>query len=102
MALVRRCIALAALLVSLAPLTWVATGLVAGWLAARRGKSWCWGFVLGFCFSTAGVALAALPRRSGPRALRKDRPSPVQAGAAAALTARDEPVPPESATAGQA
>ncbi len=57
---------MAAFLFSLPPLTWVATGLVAGWLAARRGKSWRWGFALGFFCSTAGVVLAALPRRSGP------------------------------------
>jgi hypothetical protein len=53
----------AALLFCLPPLTWTATGLLAGWLAARRGKSWRVGFALGFCFSTAGVVLAALPRR---------------------------------------
>ena len=53
---------MAALLFCLPPLTWIATGLLAGWIAARRGKSWRWGFALGFCFSTAGVALAALPR----------------------------------------
>jgi hypothetical protein len=53
---------MAALLFCLPPLTWIATGLIAGWIAARRGKSWRWGFALGFCFSTAGVALAALPR----------------------------------------
>jgi hypothetical protein len=56
----------AALLLCLSPLSWIATGLVAGWLAARQGKSWRWGFALGFFFSTAGVALAALPRRRGP------------------------------------
>jgi hypothetical protein len=39
-------------------------GLLAGWLAARRGKSWCSGFALGFFCSTAGVVLAALPRKS--------------------------------------
>ena len=55
---------MAALLFCLPPLTWIATGLLAGWLAARRGKSWRVGFALGFCFSTAGVVLAALPRRS--------------------------------------
>ncbi|MFI5386996.1 MAG: hypothetical protein ACHQ50_12855 [Fimbriimonadales bacterium] len=55
---------MAALLFCLPPLTWTATGLLAGWLAARRGKSWCRGFALGFFFSTAGVVLAALPRRS--------------------------------------
>jgi hypothetical protein len=54
----------ATLLFCLPPLTWVATGLLAGWVAARRGKSWRVGFALGFWFSTAGVALAALPRRS--------------------------------------
>jgi hypothetical protein len=56
----------AAILFCLPPLTWTATGLVAGWAAARRGKSWRWGFALGFFFSTAGVALAALPRRNRP------------------------------------
>jgi hypothetical protein len=55
---------LAALLFYLPPLTWIATGLLAAWLAARRGKSWRWGFALGFFCSTAGVVLAALPRRS--------------------------------------
>jgi hypothetical protein len=54
----------AAILFCLPPLTWTATGLLAGWLAARRGKSWRVGFAMGFCFSTAGVVLAALPRRS--------------------------------------
>jgi hypothetical protein len=56
----------AALLFCLPPLTWTATGFLAGWLAARRGKSWRWGFALGFFFSAAGVVLAALPRRSSP------------------------------------
>ena len=37
---IRRNIAVAALLFCLPPLTWTATGLLAGWLAARRGKSW--------------------------------------------------------------
>jgi hypothetical protein len=55
-----------ALLFCLPPLTWAATGLLAGWLAARRGKSWYRGFALGFFFSTAGVLLAALPRGSSP------------------------------------
>jgi hypothetical protein len=55
----------AALLFCLPPLTWAATGLLAGWLAARRGKSWRRGFALGFFFSTAGLVLAALPRRNG-------------------------------------
>jgi hypothetical protein len=55
---------MAALLFALPPLTWAATGLLAAWLAARRGKSWRWGFALGFFCSTAGVVLAALPRRS--------------------------------------
>jgi hypothetical protein len=55
-----------AVLFCVPPLTWILTGLVAAWLAARRGKSWRWGFALGFCFSTAGVLLAALPRMSGP------------------------------------
>jgi hypothetical protein len=54
----------AAIVFCLPPLTWTATGLLAGWIAARRGKSWRWGFILGFCFSGAGVALAALPRRN--------------------------------------
>jgi hypothetical protein len=52
------------LLFCMPPLTWTATGLLAGWLAARRGKSWYSGFALGFFCSTAGVVLAALPRRS--------------------------------------
>jgi hypothetical protein len=56
----------ATLLFCLPALTWVATGILAGWLAARRGKSWRVGFALGFFFSTAGVVFAALPRRSGP------------------------------------
>jgi hypothetical protein len=75
----------AVLIFCLAPLTWIASGLVAGWLAARRGKSWCWGFALGFFFSTAGVAVAALPRRSGWRTLRKGASSG-DAGAAWAVT----------------
>ena len=62
----RRSIPVAALLFCLPPLTSIATGLLAGWLAARRGKSWRVGFALWFCFSTAGVVLAALPRRSRP------------------------------------
>jgi hypothetical protein len=53
-----------ALLFCVPPLTWIATGLLAGWLAARRGKSWRWGFALGFFCSTAGVVLAAAPRMS--------------------------------------
>jgi hypothetical protein len=57
---------MATLLFCLPPLTWVTTGLLAAWLAARRGKSWRRGFVLGLCFSTAGVVLAALPRWSPP------------------------------------
>ena len=56
---------MAALLFCLPPLTWTATGLLGAWVAARRGKSWRLGFTLGFCFSTAGVVLAALPLRSG-------------------------------------
>jgi hypothetical protein len=60
----RRQIAVATLLFCMPPLTWTATGLLAGWLAARRGKSWRWGFALGFFCSTAGVVLAALPRGS--------------------------------------
>jgi hypothetical protein len=55
---------MSALLFCLPPLTWTATGLLACWLAARQGKSWRWGFALGFFFSTAGVALAALPCRN--------------------------------------
>ena len=65
---------MAALLFCLPPLTWIATGLLAGWLAARRGKSWRVGFALGFCFSTAGVVLAALPRRDGPTKGRSGAP----------------------------
>lgn len=61
----------AALLFCLPPLTWIATGLLAGWIAARRGKSWRMGFALGFCFSMGGVALAALPRRSSPARCRQ-------------------------------
>jgi NhaP-type Na+/H+ or K+/H+ antiporter len=71
---------LAALLFCLPPLTWIATGLVAAWLAARRGKSWRRGFALGFCFSTAGVVLAALPaRRSRPRGLHGGMAVPTDA-----------------------
>jgi hypothetical protein len=72
----------AALLFCLPPLTWIATGLLAGWLATRRGKSWRAGFALGFCFSTAGVALAALPRRSSPaRGRRGDESGPGEGNA---------------------
>jgi hypothetical protein len=60
---------MAVLLCCLPPLTWTATGLLAGWLATRRGKSWRWGFALGFFCSIAGVMLAALPRGSSPRSL---------------------------------
>ena len=62
---------MAALLFCLPPLTWTATGLLAGRLAARRGKSWRRGFALGFFCSTAGVVLAALPRRSSPAGLAR-------------------------------
>jgi len=63
----------------LPPLTWVATGLLAGWLAARRGKSWYRGFALGFFCSTAGLVLAALPRRiSSAPARNRDRSDPDQ------------------------
>jgi len=63
----------------LPPLIWAATGLLAGRLAARRGKSWCRGFALGFFFSTAGLVLAALPRRSSPAKARQgDRSGPGQ------------------------
>ena len=55
---------MAALLFCLPPLIWAATGLLAGWLAAHQGKSWRWGFALGFFFSTAGLVLAALPPRN--------------------------------------
>jgi hypothetical protein len=58
-----------ALFFCMPPLTWVATGLLAGWLAARRGKSWRWGFALGFFCSTPGVLLAALPSGCSPRNL---------------------------------
>ncbi len=58
---------MAVLLFCMPPLTWTATGLLAGWLAARRGKSWRWGFALGFFGSSAGVMLAALPGGSQPR-----------------------------------
>ena len=68
---------MAALLFCLPPLTWTATGLLAGWLAARRGKSWYRGFALGFFFSTAGLVLAALPRGSSPARLATGvEPSP--------------------------
>ncbi len=60
---------MAVLLFFLPPLTWIATGLLAGWLASRRGKSWRLGFALGFFGSTAGVVLAALPRGTSPRSL---------------------------------
>ena len=53
--------AVAVLLFCLGPLTCTATGILAAGLAARRGKSWRWGFALGFLFSTAGVMLVALP-----------------------------------------
>jgi hypothetical protein len=67
----------AALLFCLPPLTWAATGLLAGWLAARRGNSWYRGFALGFFFSTAGLVLAALPRGSSPAQTRhRDRTEP--------------------------
>jgi hypothetical protein len=67
----------AALLFCLPPLTWAATGLLAGWLAARRGKSWRWGFALGFFGSTAGLVLAALPRQNSPaHAGQGDRSGP--------------------------
>ena len=55
---------MAALLFCMPSLIWIATGLLAGCLAARRGKSWRWGFALGFFFSTAGVLVAALPPSS--------------------------------------
>jgi hypothetical protein len=72
----------AALLFCLPPLTWTVTGLLAGWLAARRGKSWRRGFALGFFCSTAGVVLAALPRRSSPApAWPGDRSGPGQGNA---------------------
>ena len=61
---------MSALLFCLPPLTWAATGLLAGWLAARRGKSWYRGFALGFFFSTAGVLLAALPHAGSPAQAR--------------------------------
>jgi hypothetical protein len=48
-------------------LTWIAAGVLAGWLAARRGKSWRWGFALGFFFSAPGVMMAALPQGNDPR-----------------------------------
>jgi hypothetical protein len=61
--------AVAVFLFCVPPLTWIATGLLAGWLAVRRGKSWRRGFVLGFFLSTPGVVVAALPRGSSPRDL---------------------------------
>jgi hypothetical protein len=77
----------------LPPLIWVATGLVAGWLAARQGKSWCWGFALGFFGSAAGVAVAALPRRSRPA--RAPQEANVLSGPMprASLPRRDSPAP---------
>jgi hypothetical protein len=63
----------AALLFCVPPLTWAATGVVAAWAAARRGKSWRWGFALGFFFSTGGIVLAALPRNSSPRTTKPVR-----------------------------
>jgi hypothetical protein len=99
--LVRSYTTLAALLCCLAPLTWIATGLVAGWLAARRGKSWCWGFALGFCFSTAGVALAALPRWRSPGTLGTGA-SPLPAGAAFPSTLEGESIPATPAPAARA
>jgi hypothetical protein len=71
--------AVAALLFCLPPLIWAATGLLAGWLAARRGKSWYWGFALGYFCSTAGVVVAALPRSRTPAQARQgDRSDPGQ------------------------
>ena len=68
---------MAAPLICLPPLTWAATGLLAGWLAARRGI--CRGFALGFFCSAAGLVLAALPRRSSPAQARQgDRSGPGQ------------------------
>ena len=64
---------MAVLLYCLPPLTSTATGLLAGRLANRRGKSWRWGFALGFFCSTAGVMLAALPHGSSQRTLRNPR-----------------------------
>ena len=60
---------MAVLLFCLGPLTWTATGILAARLAARRGKSWRWGFALGFLFSTAGVMLVALPPGWSPPSL---------------------------------
>jgi hypothetical protein len=65
------------LLFCVPPVTWTVTGLLAAWLAVRRGKSWRWGFTLGFFFSTAGVVLAALPRRIGAKsASQAEKPGP--------------------------
>jgi hypothetical protein len=69
----------AAVLFCLPPLTWTATGLLAGWLASRRGRSWRRGFALGFFFSTAGVVLAALPCKGSLRQARQsDQSDPGQ------------------------
>ncbi len=74
--------AVATLLLCLPPLTWIATGLLAGWLAAHRGKSWYRGFALGFFFSIAGVALASLPPMSLSTQRRQgDQPGPGQGDA---------------------
>ena len=71
---------MAALLFCLPPLTWTAMGILAGWLANRRGKSWRRGFALGFFFSTGGVILAALPRGSSPRSLGNPKRHPAIQG----------------------
>lgn len=65
-------------------LAWTATGLLAGWLAFRRGKSWRWGFMLGFLFSTAGVMLASLPSRHILERSRQDDRSNSDRGSEAA------------------
>ena len=70
------------------PLTWTVTGLLAGWFAARRGKSWRWGFALGFFCSTPGLMLAALPHGRGPLNLSDSNPQKAIRGVVHSLALR--------------